>query len=377
MKLYWSAWLRFILVICLVNCLTISLTGSQLASAWAPGEPARAWAWAFAALLWATPFSRLIFFRQVRANWMQTVALVLMGIAATLFFILLIIWLLHFPLGWAGLRFPRWTPWWALVLALFLNALGLQNAFAQARTLVHKISVPGLHPGLQGLRIVQISDLHVSHLIGADRVRQLVAQVQALEPDLIAVTGDLVDGPLRDLKEAVHPLSGLKAPLGVHYVTGNHEYFWGVDGWLEEFGGLGFELLTNAHRVVERQGAKLLVVGVNDPTANRLGSFEGPDVERAQAGAPKADFTLFLAHQPVAFNLAEKANADLFLAGHTHGGQFFPFSLLIGLFHKYAVGLYRHSSKLWVYVHTGSGFWGPPNRLGRPPEIAVLQLEKA
>jgi predicted MPP superfamily phosphohydrolase len=377
MKLSWTAWLRFILFILLVNVLTISLTGSQLASAWASGDPARRWAWGFAALLWAVPFARLIFFRQVRANHLQTVALVMMGVAATLFFLLLIVWLLHWPLAWAGIPLWRWTPWWALGLALLMNALGLQNAFAQAQTLVRRIPIQGLHPGLEGLRIVQISDLHVSHLIGAARVQHLVAQVEALEPDLIAVTGDLVDGPLRDLKAAVQPLAGLKAPLGVHYVTGNHEYFWGVDSWLEEFGGLGFELLTNAHRVLEHQGAKVLVVGVNDPTAHRLGSFEGPDLARAQAGAPQADFTLFLAHQPVAYELAEEAGADLFLAGHTHGGQFFPFSLIIGLFHKYAVGLYKHSAKLWVYVHTGSGFWGPPNRLGRPPEIAVLQLEKA
>lgn len=206
-------------------------------------------------------------------------------------------------------------------------------------------------------------------------MRQLVAQVQGLKPDLIAITGDLVDGPRRDLSHAVKPLADLKASLGVHYVTGNHEYFWGVNDWLEEFDGLGFQLLTNSHRSLQHQGASLRVLGVNDVSAGRLGSPQGPRLEAALLGAPSADFTLFLAHQPQDYALAETAGAQLFLAGHTHGGQFFPFNLLIGLFHRYAKGLYKHSDALWVYVHPGSGFWGPPNRLGVPPEIALLELE--
>jgi predicted MPP superfamily phosphohydrolase len=201
--------------------------------------------------------------------------------------------------------------------------------------------------------------------------------VQSLKPDLIAVTGDLVDGPREALKASVAPLAGLKAPLGVHYVTGNHEYFWDVDRWLEEFAGLGFELLLNEHRLKVHKNAKVLVLGVNDPTALRIDRSDGPDLAKARAGAPAADFTLFLAHQPLAYPMAEAADADLFLAGHTHGGQFYPFPPIVSLFHRYFRGLYRHSGKMQVYVHTGSGFWGPPNRLGVPPEVALLVLERA
>lgn len=366
--------LAFLVPVSLVLGSALTFTARQLAAPLAPGWT---WmAWVLAAAFWAFPFVRMLFFRESRVGALQTLAFFLLGLGATLFMALLLVWLSAWPLAWAGFTWPHWIAWEALGLSVAFSLWGWRTALRPARLSHQRIQVPGLHAGLEGLRIVQISDLHVSHLVGEAQVRHLVGQVQALKPDLIAITGDLVDGPRRHLAHAVAPLAGLKAPLGVHYVTGNHEYFWGVDGWLEEFAGLGFEMLTNAHRVLERDGARLLVLGVNDPTAGRMGAA-GPDLAQARLGSPSSDFTLFLAHQPSAYSLAEAAGADLFLAGHTHGGQFFPFSLLIGLFHRYAKGLARHSQKLWVYVHPGSGFWGPPNRLGVPPEIAVLELSRA
>jgi hypothetical protein len=302
-------------------------------------------------------------------------AFFLLGLGSTFFILLLLLRILGLALGFAGWYWPLWAPWAVLAGAAVLCFWGMQSAFGPAEVRELRLPSPGLHPDLDGLRIVQISDLHVSHLTGEAQVARLVAQVEALKPDLIAVTGDLVDGPLEKLRAAAAPLAGLKAPLGVHYVTGNHEYFWGVEGWLKEFAALGFDLLLNEHRVLTRGKAKLLVLGVNDPTAQRMGQ-EGPDLDKALAGAPQADYTLFLAHQPPAYALAEAAKADLFLAGHTHGGQFFPFPPIVSLFHRYFRGLYRHSGRMTVYIHSGSGFWGPPNRLGVPPEIALLVLER-
>jgi len=288
---------------------------------------------------------------------------------------LLVLKLSGLLLGRAGLSWPLWAPWVLLGASFLLALWGRQEATNRAVLRHIRIPTAGLHPGLEGLRIVQISDLHISHSLGEDHVTRLVEQVQELKPDLIAITGDLVDGPLHALRTSVAPLAGLNAPLGVHYVTGNHEYFWGVRGWLTELESLGFEMLTNQYRSLDHQGAKLLVLGVNDFAAGRFGSEEGPNLDAAVLGAPRSDFTLFLAHQPQAFAMAETAGADLFLAGHTHGGQFFPFQALVGLFHRYFRGLYRHSDKLWVYIHSGSGYWGPPSRLGVPPEIALLVLE--
>jgi predicted MPP superfamily phosphohydrolase len=349
--------------------------GSQLARAFPFGGPGLWGAWAWAGALWVFPLLRVILYRD-RAGKVQGLAYFLMGVGATFFILLLLLRISGFLLAFIGYVWPLWAAWAVLAAAMLLCLWGWQTALGPATLRQVRVPTAGLHPGLDGLRIVQISDLHVSHLIGTQQVPELVAQVLALKPDLIAVTGDLTDGPRADLKEAVAPLAGLRAPLGVHYVTGNHEYFWGVDDWLEEFAGLGFELLSNEHRSLDHKGAKLVVIGVNDPTALRMGRRDGPDLDKAQAGAPKADYTLFLAHQPQAYTLAEAAKADLFLAGHTHGGQFFPFPVIVSLFHKYFRGLYHHKGSLWVYVHSGSGFWGPPNRLGVPPELALLVLER-
>lgn len=376
MRLPWHAWFRFLLVLALVLGPAIAFTGHQLASAWPQSPALRGLAWGLTALMWGWPLSVVLLLREQRAGWTHSLAFVLLGLAATLFMLLLAGKLAGWALFQFGLGLPAAWSWMALGLAALFSLWGWRAAFRPAQVTRHRIPIQGLHPGLQGLRIVQVSDLHISGLVGEAQVLRLVGQVQDLEPDLIAVTGDLVDGPRAHLAPVVRQLAGLRAPLGVHFVTGNHEYFWGVDSWLEELRGLGWELLTNAHRLRTHRGARLLVLGVNDPTARQLGVFEGPDLGQALQGAPEADFSLFLAHQPSAFSLAEAAGSQLFLAGHTHGGQFFPFNLLIGFFHKYARGLHRHGG-LWIYVHAGSGFWGPPSRLGVPPEIAVLELERA
>lgn len=368
---------RFLIVVVLITGSAFYVTGHALALAF-PGLTPGWWgAWTWALALWGFPVVRVLFFRHGQVSRVQSAAFFMVGVGATLFILILLFKLAGLGLGLVGYHFALWTPWALLGLSLGLGLLGWQVALGPATVKTLRITKPGLAADLRGLRIVQISDVHISHLQGRSQVQRLVDQANALVPDLIAITGDLADGPGEALEDAVAPLASLRAPLGVFYVTGNHEYFWGAEDWKERFRGLGLRVLDNRGQRLSKGGASLLVLGVDDVSAARFGAGGGPDLERALAGAAPADFTLFLAHQPQAVGMAEAAGADLFLAGHTHGGQFLPFPPIVALFHRYFRGLYRHGDRLWVYVHPGSGFWGPPNRLGVPPEIAVLELEQA
>ncbi len=367
----------FLGILVSIGGLAFWFCGSQLAQAFPLGGPGAWGAWAWATALWVFPLARVTLFRESESR-LQGLAFFLGGLGATLAMLLLALKAVGALLGLGGWYLPRWTPWVALAAAMLLVLMGLQEAFGPARVRTLRLPFPRLHPDLEGLRIVQISDVHISHLNAPGQIARLVSQVRELKPDLIAVTGDLVDGPWETLRPAVAALRSLEAPLGVHFVVGNHDCYWGLEAWLREFKALGFELLLNDHRSLRRGRAEMLVVGVNDPTAERLHVAPGPDLEAALRGAEASDFTLFLAHQPGAYPLAEAAKADLFLAGHTHGGQFFPFPLLVKLFHpRHFRGLYREEGRPIVYIHTGSGFWGPPNRLGVPPEIALFILQRA
>ena len=375
MKLKLPPLLIFLCVAVGITGTAFYVTGRALASPFQPGSPGQWGAWAWAAALWAFPVGRMLFFRHAQVSRLQSLAFFMLGLGATLFMLLLLLELAGMLLGLGGYQFSPWAPWALLGLSALLGLTGWQEAMGP--TQVKKVTVPiaGLARDLEGLRIVQVSDFHVSHLQGRDRVLAMVEQVMELKPDLIALTGDMVDGPLADLGDDVEPLSRLRAPMGVHYVIGNHEYFWGAKAWLLRFRQMGMDVLENEHRLERRGNAIVLILGVNDPTAGRSGEG-GPDLEAAQRGAPAADFTLFLGHQPSLWPLAEKAHADLFLTGHTHGGQFWPFPPIVSLFHRYFRGLYRHDDKLWVFVHSGSGFWGPPNRLGVPPEVVEITLTR-
>jgi predicted MPP superfamily phosphohydrolase len=238
------------------------------------------------------------------------------------------------------------------------------------------LQVPGLHPSLEGLRIVQISDIHVGPTVRRAFVEDTVARVNALEPQIVALTGDLVDGPLGELASETAPLADLRAPLGLFFVTGNHEYYSGVFDWLEELRRLGFVTLTNEHRVLALEGAALVVAGVPDERAASLVPEHRPDPVAALRGAPRDALTVMLAHQPRSAPAAAAAGADIILAGHTHGGQFFPWTWAIHLVEPYIEGLYRvGEAQLWV--NRGTGTWGPPLRLGSRPEITLIELNSA
>ncbi len=374
----YSIWmlLRFLVPMLSMVAGATYYTGYRWANSVPLGHPARPWLWILAITLWVFPITRFILFRYAEHGWLQNIAFFLIGVAGTQFLLLLVGQLLNALLPLAGLALPKIWPLLIFGISIIACLAGLAQALQPATVRRIEIKSSQLPTEFDGLKIVQISDLHVDNIYDRQRVSGIVDQALAEKPDLIAVTGDMVDGLPSKLRDEIAPLALLKAPLGIYYVTGNHEYYWDVNGWLKEFADIGFHNLTNAHQLIEYRGRKLLIVGFNDPTANQMDKGQGPNLEKAMANAPQADYVISLAHQPQVHTFAEAAGSDLFLTGHTHGGQFWPFPPVVSLFHKYFKGLYQHNSKMQVYVHTGSGFWGPPNRLGVPPELAVLTLKR-
>jgi predicted MPP superfamily phosphohydrolase len=256
--------------------------------------------------------------------------------------------------------------------ALVSVILGFVTAMAPARIRRVDIAIPGLAAGLEGFRIVQISDLHLDALVRWSQVERVVADANGLNPDLIAVTGDLVDGGADGTQAKAERMGALKATHGVFFVTGNHEYYSGVARWLGVLRGLGWKVLNNEHVLVEHQGARLAVAGLPDPTAGA----QGPDLARALAGIPPDAFRLLLFHPPTGFQAAAAAGVQLQLSGHTHAGQYFPWSLVVPLLFKFPKGLAR-SGGMWIYTSVGTGFWGPPNRFLMAPELTLLVLKRA
>jgi uncharacterized protein len=235
---------------------------------------------------------------------------------------------------------------------------------------------PGLSPALNGFRIVQLSDLHISDTLRRPFVERVVSAANDLKPDVIALTGDIADAYVVDARDDASPLARLEAVHGKFFVTGNHEYYWDVHGWVAELQRLGFEPLLNAHRVVTRDGARVLVAGVTDGLAGAGTPGHRSDPRAAVAEAPDTEVRVLLAHQPISALEARTMGFDLQISGHTHGGQYFPFTLLIRLFQPFVAGLHRLDD-MWLYVSRGTGYWGPPVRICAPSEITLLELVPA
>lgn len=256
-----------------------------------------------------------------------------------------------------------------------LSIIGYQEA--RKSPPVKRVDVPirDLHPDLDGLRIAQLSDLHIGPTLKADFLEDVVEATAKLKPDLIALTGDLLDGRVQDMAHEISALRRLSAPLGCWFVTGNHEYYWDAEAWLPEIERLGFKPLNNAHSLLNVRGASLMVAGVTDYGAGKMLPGHDSDPHKAVQGGEHADFKLLLAHQPKSVFEAARAGFDLQLSGHTHGGQFFPWNFVVGLVHPFAVGLNIYED-MQIYVSRGTGYWGPPMRLGAPSEITLLTLRR-
>jgi len=259
-----------------------------------------------------------------------------------------------------------------IVLSLVLMAVGWRNAYRPPRISEVKVGIDSLPGGLDGFRIAAISDIHVSRMIGKDYVADIVSRVNALAPDVIVFTGDVADGDAGPLRASAAPLGDLAAKYGKFFVTGNHEYY--HSGWIQEIRALGFTILDNENRVITRADGHLVLAGVPD-SRTVSGFVKGvvSDPEKAAAGALASDVKVLLAHQPSDAPAAAKAGYDLMISGHSHGGQFFPWNLVVGMFPYSSPGLHQ-IGKTRSYVSRGAGFWGPPMRLMAPREITLFVL---
>lgn len=249
--------------------------------------------------------------------------------------------------------------------SLVAMALGALTALRGPRIERVEIRIPGLHPDLDGFRIVQISDLHVGRTIRRRYVEHTVERALSLAPDLVALTGDMVDGPVERL--AVHVASLARLRNG-YFVLGNHDCYSGAETWMRHFAGLGMRVLANSHVVVRKGAARLLVGGVVDPAYAKL----PPEISIKE----EADFRLLLAHNPRLASLGARAGFDLQLSGHTHAGQFFPWTLAVRLVHAPHVAGLSREGRMQVYVSAGTGTWGPPVRFGTSPELTLLTLKR-
>lgn len=261
-------------------------------------------------------------------------------------------------------------------LAVCITMLGFANARRRAGVRSVDVPIAGLPHALQGFRIAQITDIHVGATIKHGYVSRIVEAVNALEADMIAITGDLVDGSVGRLAAHTEPLGQLSARHGVFFVTGNHEYYSGAHAWVAEMRRLGLSVLLNEHVVLDHRGESIVIAGVTDLSAHHFDPSHRSDPAGALRGAPQRALKVLLAHQPRSVYAAAKAGYHLQLSGHTHGGQFFPWSIVIKLFEPFSAGLYRFG-ELWLYVSRGTGYWGPPKRFGAPSEITHLRLVAA
>jgi len=222
-------------------------------------------------------------------------------------------------------------------------------------------------------KIVQISDIHIGGLIDKDFIKDLVAKINILTPDIVVITGDLVDTKLKFAKAALDELKNINTVYGTYFIVGNHEYFHGVKPIIDYVNSLGIKTLENENVYIGEENQGFYLAGVYDRFGFRYGSYI-PDINKALENC-KNNPTVLLAHQPKYINtLEDTQNIDLILCGHTHGGQIFPFNFLVKLEQPYVKGLNTHNEYTQVYVNKGTGFWGPPMRLGASSEITILNL---
>ncbi|MEY4563662.1 MAG: hypothetical protein RLZZ618_2939 [Pseudomonadota bacterium] len=271
----------------------------------------------------------------------------------------------------------RWTAQAVPLAAAAVTLWGLVNARRTAAVVSVDVPITNLPAGLHGFTIAQITDVHVGQTIRRGYLEAIVRKVNALQADLVAVTGDLVDGSVRELGVHVAPLSQLVSTHGTYFVTGNHEYYSGAVSWITELRRLGLTVLMNEHVVLGPPAAQLVLAGVADHGAHHFEPSHRSDPQGALAGAPSgASVRVLLAHQPRTAEAAEQAGFDLQVSGHTHGGQFWPWNFFVPLQQPFTAGLHR-LRRLWVYTSRGTGYWGPPKRLGAPSEITRLRLVAA
>jgi len=319
---------------------------------------------------------------QAWADRLAWVGMLAMGLFSSLLLLTLVrevlLWVL--PLVSAAIV-PATLAVWSARLAVFgalaMTLLGLVNARRLAAVVDVEVPIAGLPAQLQGFTIAQITDIHVGPTIKQRYLRAIVDRVNDLQADVVAITGDLVDGSVAQLSIHTEPLAALRARHGVFFVTGNHEYYSGAADWVTEVRRLGLTVLLNEHVVLRHDGVPLVLAGVTDYTAHHFDPAQRSDPQAAIRHAPDdSKVNILLAHQPRTAEAAADAGFDLQLSGHTHGGQFFPWNLFVPMQQPYVAGLNKLRN-LWIYTSRGTGYWGPPKRLLAPSEITRLRLVAA
>jgi len=305
-----------------------------------------------------------------------------MGVFSSLFLLtllrdvalaLLLAWSTLQDAGWelAGVR--QRSALAVLALTALISLIGLFNARRLAHVVHVDLPITGLPAALAGFTIVQLSDIHVGPTIKRGYLNAIVRRVNRLDADLVAITGDVIDGPVDQLRSHVAPLGDLRARHGIFCVTGNHEYYHGADAWVREWRRLGLRVLLNENQVLDHDGERLLIGGVTDYSGHHFGDDHRSDAVAAARSPIPVALKVLLAHQPRSAPAAAEAGFDVQLSGHTHGGQFLPWNFFVPLQQPFVAGLNR-LQQLWVYTSRGTGYWGPPLRFFAPSEITRLRL---
>jgi len=311
-------------------------------------------------------------------DWAARIADTLLGVVWVLFTWSILGTVLGIVLALSGVADPlrsRIVTAVVAAVALVLLIWGYAEARRVPRVRRLDVTLPRLGPGLDGLRLVLLTDTHYGPIDRARWSRRVTEVVNSLDADVVAHTGDIADGEVAQRREQAAPLADVRARLARVYVTGNHEYFSGAQRWVEHMASLGWEALHNRHIEVRRGGSTLVIAGVDDRTAAGSG-VPGHHADHAAAleGADPDLPVLLLAHQPQQITGAVEHGVDLQISGHTHGGQIWPFHHLVRLDQPVLQGLSRHGARTQLYTSRGTGFWGPPFRVFAPSEITLLTL---
>nr|WP_246231189.1 metallophosphoesterase [Mycolicibacterium sediminis] len=335
----------------------------------------------FAAALIALPLSMWMGHGRNHSDRAAVTGDALLGAAWVLFVWSVLSLLLRLALYLAGVEDPtrsRIVAIAVLATAATLLAWGHFEAMRVPRIRRADVAIENLGRGLDGMTVAMITDTHYGPIDRAGWSARMIDRVNEIDADVVCHVGDIADGTVQVREVQSSPLATVRAHLARVYVTGNHEYFSEAQGWLDYMTRIGWDALHNRHIVVERDGARLTIAGVDDATAKGSGlAGHGANLTAALRDADPGVPVLLLAHQPKQIPQAVAANVDLQISGHTHGGQIWPFNFLVRLDQPVVHGLSRHGARTQLYTSRGTGFWGPPFRVFAPSEITVLTLRTA